>query len=695
MGPREERRAALIAKFVDLGGERLANITALWLGLERAPGDEEASAELLRELHTLKGEAKTVGYPQLSELAHRLETVVIDARDRGYRVPPATSDAVLGTIDVLGALLRANPGEAPIEVAGVIARLDGLTTLDPQEQVPLPAPSAEAPAPAKEPGQFGRELSVRVLASRISRISDVAGELLVEQGRIALGVRRALADLDQVAEGLGAGAAGLSGVRAVLAGLDETTYQLGLNVNELEQTVRELRLVPVSTLLMPYSRMVRDLSRDQGKDAVLEVIGGEVEADKRVLEVLDEPLLHLLRNSIDHGLELPELRIASGKPAQGKLRVEVRYVGGALGMSVSDDGAGLDPVQLRARAVQRGFLTEAVASQLTDPQALDLIFLAGFSTRDQASALSGRGVGMDVVRRRVEQLGGRVRIESEKGVGLKIDIVAPISVSLTRALLLEVDGFKVALPSASIESIRTVAELRTTSSHEGSVLWVEDEPLSVASLDSLLLGRTRGAKPLAMVVRNGARRFAVLIDKLGREANLLVRPLGPPLTGHRLVTGAAVLDSGEIALALDVSELLLRHQGVASSAGRRPRARAAKVLVVDDSFIFLSTITDMVKALGHEVAVARNGAEALTVLADYPAALVVTDLQMPKLDGFGLIAALRKDARWASVPIVVMSTLGAAQDKQRAAEAGADAYIVKSDLSLAQVEEALGRFLHE
>ncbi len=712
MPTKEERRAALIRKFKEVAAERIVRLSQRWLQLEQAPGDSEAADELFRELHTLKGEAKTVGFADIAMVSHMLESLLFKLRDLRFVVPRATSDVVLQTTDALAALLRRTVDGPQVDLELVVRNIDGALgggapAAAAPSQSPAPAPVA-APAPrapvqqpqpsapraavtVQRPEKFGAEENLRVRADRIAGISEVAGELLVEQGKVGLSVRRAIERLEAVEPFLKEGHPGAS-LRAELAGLEEAVYQLGLNVAELDRTVRELRLVPVSLLLMPYIRMVRDLAAQQDKEAVLVIEGSEVEADKRVLEVLDEPVLHLLRNCVDHGLEAPAEREARGKPRQGTVKVVVRYVGGALALTVSDDGAGLDVALVRAKAVEKGLITKANADALTDEAVRELVFLPGFSTRDEATQLSGRGVGMDVVKRRVEQLGGQVKLSSTRGEGIAVEMVVPISISLTRALIVEVGDHLVAIPSVAIESIRQVDPRELLDAHEGRMMKIDGVPLSVAHLDELVAGTRAPEKPLAIVVRHGARRWVLLHDSLGREASLVVRPLGTPLQSHRLVTGVAVLDTGRIALVLDVGTLVSQKWAHADD-GARGKERRLRVLCVDDSFIMLSTVTAMLKDLGFQVLGANDGQEALTALQSFAADLIVTDLQMPRLDGLGLIRALRSQSRFSSLPVIVLSSLGAAEDKRRAAEAGASAYLVKGELTSDHLAEAVERLL--
>ncbi len=703
MRTKEERRAALIGKFKEVAAERVGKLSRLWLKLEQTPSDAAAAGELLREIHTLKGEAKTVGFPEISVLSHRLESLLLFAQGQGFAVNRSSSDLVLRAVDRLSAMLRDEADQGALEellVALDVGAAQGGTDAPVHAAV---APSGKADAP-----RFGGEAALRVRVERIASISDVTGELLVEQSKAAFSVarlREELGRLEAVAEACGDVTAAarlrerVTSLAGQLGALDETTYRQGLHLQELDRTVRELRLVPVASLLEPYTRMVRDLAAEQGKDAALEIQGGEHEADKRVLEVLEEPLLHALRNCVDHGIEAPEVRAAAGKPARGRVSLEVAQRGSALSITVSDDGAGIDPERVRRKAVTANLLSAANAEALSPGEAVNLVFLPGLSTTEQATMLSGRGVGMDVVKQRVEQLGGRVTLESVVGKGIRLSMVVPSTISMTRALVFALGGTSFALPSVSIDTIVHLAGVAPRPSAQGPVIEHAGGLVPVRPLAELL-GTRAEAEPAqyGLVVRSGMERCVLAVTSAGREVDLVVKALGAPLRDYPLVAGAAVLESGELGLMLDVGQLLRRRSaapgGPVPAAPRQARRQfQAKVLLVEDSVIFRATIGSLLSALGCSVQVAEDGERGLAALASYTPDLVVTDVQMPNLDGLEMTRRIRQEPRWAKLPVVMLSTLGSAADKRRGVEAGASAYLVKSELDENNVSEVLARFL--
>lgn len=718
---KEERRQAVIRQFRDLAGERIARLGAAWVQIEQAPGDGERVAELMREIHTLKGEAKVVGFADVTVLAHRTEDLLLRAKARGFAVPPQVGNVVLACLDTLRRLVARTAADAPVELESVLRAADaclapagspGPAAAEP----PRPSPPASAEV-APRPG----EASIRVRSARITAISDVAADLLAgrsEHSFVIRALQRELSKLRQRSSAR-AGPSAREGAdgdepRAGTPGPDgngsaEAAHRLFVQLVELDQrqetnlrvldrAVRDLRLVPMATVMDPFRRAVRDLAVEQGKEAALSVDGEEIEVDKRVLEHLEEPLLHLLRNAVDHGIERPEAREKAGKPRQGRISVSVAPRGAEMCVAIADDGAGMDPTLLRRAAVERGLVPAEAAAALSDPEALNLTFLPGLTTRREATEVSGRGVGMDVVKRRVEELGGRLALKSESGRGTRLEMVVPASASMTRCLVVPVGTERYAIPSPAIVAVRRIDPADVMSIHGGERLRIDGEALPVARLTQLVAGRAESPPSVGLVLRSAIDRAAVLVEGVGREAELLVRPLGPPLRGLGIVSGAAVLDDGQLAVVLNAAELLAlarRRQGevgrdlapVGAGRGR------TKVLFAEDSPIFRALVSDILRGLGHTVTAVEDGARALEVLGEFGPDLILTDIEMPRLDGIELIRRVRSNARFARVPIVVLSTAGAAADQRRALDAGADAYLVKSELKDRTVADAVERFL--
>jgi len=498
-----------------------------------------------------------------------------------------------------------------------------------------------------------------------------------------------------------------------VARLRDDTAQLGLVARAIEDDVLAVRLLPIATLYGPFERLVRDLARHQGKEVHLVLEGGATEIDRKIIEQVRDPLMHMLRNAVDHGIELPAARAALGKPRAGTIRLAASQRGGTIEIALADDGGGLDPARLRETAVAKGILTRAEADTLSDAAALDLIFRPGFSTSAVITETSGRGVGMDVVRTQLERLQGRVVVSSEPGRGTEFTLTVPLTLATTRAVLVEQGGLVYAIPSALVQRSGRVreAELRWLEGRRATA--IDGQPVPVAELGVVLERPATAPNGLPaerwrpfVVLAQGQRRLAVLVDALVGEQEIVVKPLAWPLRRVRNVGGAAVLGSGQLVAILNPVDLLrtgLRQaaqapaspapRATAAPAGNGAAGRRARLLVVDDSLTTRMLERSILEAAGYEVLVAGDGAEALDVLRREPVDLVVSDVDMPRLDGFGLTSAIRRDEALRRLPVVLVTSLAAQEHRERGVAVGADAYLVKSGFDQVQLVETVGRLL--
>jgi two-component system chemotaxis sensor kinase CheA len=459
-----------------------------------------------------------------------------------------------------------------------------------------------------------------------------------------------------------------------------------LLVKDLEQEVMAARLLPLATLYAGLPRAARDLAQSTGKAVRLELRDETVELDRKVLELVGDPLLHLLRNAIDHGLEPPAERLAAGKPAEGLITVSAAAVGGEVRLAICDDGRGIDPDRLRKRAAQLGLLSAEAAAALSDYQALDLIFQPGFSTAAGVSEISGRGVGMDVVRSNLAELGGQVRVESELGKGTRVALILPLTLATTRVLLARVGEMLFALPASSCRGATLVRRGELLSALCQPRIEREGQSLALASLAALIGIQTPwpladAERAPAVIAGDSARPVALLVDALLDEREVVVRPLGALLAQNRAFSGAVQLSDGSLALLL--SPFLLAQTGqLAPAVVERPRAPIrGRLLVVDDSFATRELIRSILQAAGYEVAVAVDGADGLEQLRASSYDLVVSDLEMPRLNGLQLAAQVKAGAAGRSVPLILLTSLGSDEQRRLGLEAGASAYIVKSQFS--------------
>ena len=589
---------------------------------------------------------------------------------------------------------------------------------------PTPAASAASAQPSAQAP------TVRVPALKLDDLVDVVGELLVARSRVA---SRA-PELDDLHE-LAAGAVGewrhaARAIRAALAQagvaappalarhdehlgrlartLGRTAAAAGDDVRALAQAaddladrVRRVRLRPLRDATESLPRLARDVAAAEGKSVDLVLSGGEVEADRAVVLALREALGHLVRNAVDHGIESPEARARAGKPARGSLAVRAALQGERLVVRVSDDGAGLDPDAIRAAAARAGLPVPDDEDAL-----LDLVFTGGLSTRDQATAVSGRGVGLDAVRRALQEVRGTVRVESERGRGATFTLEAPLTLATIHAVLVGIGPHRFAVSATAVERVRRVTPdaVRWT---EGRALLADEEPPVVLASLAQLLGPPLAGRPLdrampALVLRAGARRLAVLVDELAGELQLVVRPIDRGRQALPHLAGAAVLGDGSVALVLTPDAVVASGLGVqgpaaapmpAAPAGARPPRRPARILVVDDSITTRTLEQGALEAAGFVVRTAVDGLDAWRMLQEETFDAVVTDVEMPRLDGLALCRRIRASADLSALPVVLLTALERPEHRAQGLEAGADVHLGKAGFDHGALVEALGRLV--
>jgi len=471
------------------------------------------------------------------------------------------------------------------------------------------------------------------------------------------------------------------------------TLQMALVIDGLEDEIKRVRMLPLNTITGTFARMVRDLAQTYGKEAVLEITGGEVELDKRVLEQIKDPLTHLLRNALDHGIETPEKRLALGKSDCGTIILAVEPSGKDVTISVSDDGAGMDIEAIRKVALRRNIPN---AAALSDTELVELIYHANFSTNPIITDISGRGVGLDVVRRNIENLHGRINLEWAPNQGSRFILTIPQSLTSSRDLLVRASGQSFAIPLNVIERILQVhpSEVFSVGGHES--LRYEGRPLIMVHLGDVLglprgNGQISSDQRLPVVILSAAeRRMAFVVDDLINEQELVIKGLGRQLVRVGGIAGASMMGSGEVILILQVADLIklaqhsngrsvLKSAQPADTAHVTPTRPQPRILVVDDSITTRTLEKNILEAAGYEVQLANDGLEAINLVLnnDLPN-LIISDIAMPRLDGFGLTQRLKNEARVNHVPIILVTSLDSPEDKARGIEVGADAYIVKS-----------------
>ncbi len=770
-----ERRKQLLARFRASAKERLTGLSRGVQGLAREGNQPALADEVMRAIHTVKGDAKLVGLAEVNRLAHRVEDLLHWARAKEFRLAGGELDLLLHGLDLLSTMVEEEAPVAPEKVESFYARVGAISDLAPasasasaSDAIPeLPParvidagstagtakppsasvstrpPTVEAPrvvisnGDASQPTGDGTEPAVdasltpgarretdayvRVQTHHVRDLTVLAGDLLLRQSRMDKLIadlerlRRSWADAaaDRERErdregGRTTGAKPKALVREMAATLTlarEELFENHLQLRSLHEHVREMRMRDVGEIFYRYPRAARELARELGKQVRVELHGVEVSVDQQVLDGLEEPLLHLVRNAIDHGIESPEARRSVGKAEEGLLTLSARQAGGVVEIEVADDGAGLDPAHIRATAIERGVIEKN--EEYDEAATLALLFRAGFSTRNEVTDVSGRGVGLDVVKRRVEDLGGLVSVRGRKGQGARFALSMPVSVALARALLFQAADGIYAIPSTSVVTALRFARSEIEPAADGYAFSFGGRRIPLRDLGSMLgmprpLPAAGSAEITGLVVARGSEQVCLRADKLLGERQLVQEPLDPFVSGLKLVSGTSVIDSGRVVLVLNVPELMRSAMGHAAfvapvSSSSAPgtlseesglSAKTPRLLIVDDSEVVRDMLVALALRLGWEVDEAVDGQDALERCTRAMPDVVLTDLDMPVVDGFTFIQRFRA-RHSASVPVVVLSTRGAEEDKKRAMVCGATAYLVKANFSEHEFERTL------
>ncbi|WAM24207.1 hybrid sensor histidine kinase/response regulator [Myxococcus sp. NMCA1] len=551
--------------------------------------------------------------------------------------------------------------------------------------------------------------SLDLLTSAVTNLTQVARRRELANAR-RLALARELSQLAREAEDLGpagaALAARLGSAKEMAAVLHRESKLLSnaelRDLGMLVEEVQTLRMLPLSVLFEPYPRMVRDLSRVLGKEVELVVDGEDTRADRAVVEALREPLMHLVRNALDHGLETRVDRVTADKKPRGCLTLRAAREGSRIILRVEDDGMGVDPVQLRKVAVRRGLFDESAANALSDAAARELIFLPGFTSRDVVTDLSGRGVGLDAVRTSIQALGGDVGVESAPGWGTIFELRVPVSLTVAPLLFIQVGTETLALSATHVSRALKVDSADQCEVAGRPSLLVEGRVLPLAPLSSLLgLGPPRPAREgeLALVVKSQSGAAALVVDRVLEERVQAILPLKGILGRFGHLTGATSLADGRLAMVLSAAFLTASaHHGNAlprppPSVAPGPEARRRRILVVDDSPLTRELIANLLEAVGYDTVIASDGAEALEVLDSHPVDLAVTDLEMPGVDGLELARRLKGHPVHSRLPVVILTTRGGEEDRRRGLAAGVDGYITKGDLVRQDLVDVVRRLL--
>ena len=743
----------LMATFLEELEEHVRAFNQDLLFLEKnphAPEQAERFKTLFRTAHSLKGAARSVNVALIEGACHRLEEILSGVRDRNLPLGGELYELLFATVDAIeeaGMRLREQQDLADAPLAALLPRLDAAVagTLPPapaevRSRRSLPTPQEPIAAPPRSAGEAPSEgsvasSSVRVPAEKLDTLLARIGELLVAQRRVSARV----GDLGKIVDLLENWKTEWKRAERVYAkqtisnggiptadrgsGQEQLTLrQNGFYLRELEKQVETLRKAMVSdsrlleqvirplddevrrVRMLPFSeacagldRMVRDLAKDKDVDLVVE--GGSVEMDRSILEGLKDPLRHLVRNAIDHGVEAPAQRLTTKKGRQARIKVCAALRGSQVEVHVEDDGRGLDLEAIRSQARRR-----KLEEPTEERDLVRLIFQPGFSTASIITDVSGRGVGLDVVKNRVEALHGTVDLTSTAGAGTCFTLTVPLTLTTLRAVLVSAGGQTYAFAGTNVHKLVHIAaaDIRSVAGRE--VLSLDGTPIPLTSLAAVLKPSAEVTVPEknipVVIVSSGTTHMAFSVDELLAEQEILIKNLGVRIRRTPLVAGATLLPSGRIALVLNAANLIRTavQRGATYSQHRNEKKLAGasvkkRLLIVEDSMTTRTLMKSILEAADYEVAAAVDGQAGWQFLQDHEVDLIVSDIDMPHMDGFELAAAVRASKKWSALPVVLVTARETERDKERGIEVGADAYLVKSAFDQRQLLETINQLL--
>ncbi|EAI4297835.1 hybrid sensor histidine kinase/response regulator [Campylobacter lari] len=722
--------------------------------LEANPEDLELLNRIFRVAHTVKGSSSFLNFDVLTKLTHHMEDVLNKARHNELKITPEVMDVVLESIDMMKTLLNSirdngNDTAIGLDIAPICARLTAISegeslesvapakAEEPKEEVKEepkteepevdvnklsddeveaeierllkvrkaedqarraekkktqeanPASSkpaaqaqnatAEKKVPAAGGGSSGANMdqTIRVEVKRLDHLMNLIGELV-------LGKNRLLKIYDDVEERYDG--------EKFLEELNQVVSQLSIVTTDIQLAVMKTRMQPIAKVFNKFPRVVRDLGRELGKQMELEISGEETELDKSIVEEIGDPIMHMIRNSCDHGIEDPATRVANGKPEKGTVNLKAYNEGNHIVVEIADDGKGLDADVLKAKAMEKNLITEREADQMSDKEAFALIFKPGFSTAKKITNVSGRGVGMDVVKTNIEKLNGVIEIDSELGKGTVMKLKIPLTLAIIQSLLVGTQEEFYAIPLASVlETVRVpIDDIYTI---EGkNVLRLRDEVLSLVRLSDVF-----GVKQVlentdqtyVVVIGVAESKLGIIVDTLVGQEEIVIKSMGEYLQNIQGIAGATIRGDGRVTLIIDVAAMMDIAKEIKVDIKAQIESQSKKtakekpsdytVLIVDDSKMDRNIMQKSLEPLGVSIVEATNGVEALNMIksGEHDIDAVLIDIEMPRMDGYTLAGEIRKYSKYKNLPLVAVTSRTSKSDRLRGVEVGMTEYITK------------------
>jgi len=750
----DEFAKRLLSTFKVEADEHLKNITSGLIELEKDP-DLKVKAGIIetvfRETHSLKGAARAVNQTDIETICQSLESIFSVMKRREIHLVPFVFDTLHQTVDILNELNLSFPEDARIDkgkISGIIERIAKVEIGQTGASNGLPEPpaiQADEPVRRQKPVPFD---TIRISVEKMDKLLRQSEEML----SVKLMTDRHLEEIHDLIHMFGTWQKQWSKIYPTICEFrrlqerndkqgnkrrkddkqnykvlefgdlthdhmktlesklielrrsgDRNRYTTELMVDNLIEEVKKILMLPFSTLLEAFPKFVRDLSRDQSKDIELVLSGGEIEIDRRILEEMRVAFIHLLRNAMDHGIEKPEVRLRNKKSPRGKIKIMVTSMeGNKVDILLSDDGIGMDMQALKDAAIKRGIISLEDAAKLTDQDLPAIVFQSGVSTSPIITDLSGRGLGLAIVREKIEKLGGQIVLETHRHTGTSFRMTLPLTLVTFRGLLVSVAEREFIIPTTNVEKVVRVKrdEIKTVENRDTLSLNGVTIPL-LRLTDILELTEKNGDRPMmtVLVLESQGKRIGFIANKVLNEQEFLIKPLSQPLSRVRNIAGATILGSGKVAPVLNVLDLM-KSAARAAVYGPKPGRSEAKgevsrksVLVVEDSITSRMLLKNILETSGYLVVTAVDGIDAMTLLKTEKFDVVVSDVDMPRMNGFNLTEKIRGDKKLAELPVVLVTALESREDKERGIDVGANAYIVKSSFDQSNLLEVIRRLI--
>jgi two-component system chemotaxis sensor kinase CheA len=673
--------------FLREADEHLEALRKGFITLEKEGVSDAQLNELLRSAHTLKGSANMVDLTELAGVAHRMEDLLKDLQSGKQEFSSDLVDVLLVATDAIEALMTQaqSGGGISVNVDTVVKALKTGSISDDQKEADI----------AQDYQGVERRTSVRASVERLDQLVNRMGEILLSQKMMVARQQQMTNLLSQMDRSLGllrsrSDDHSLQVLRSSMVSLindfERDRLQFGYQAEDVYQRTMELRLLPLATITDDFERSLRNLARNLKKEVNFTVQGQEVELDRNMLDAVKPILLHVLNNAIDHGIEDPDTRVRLGKPKAGQVALQAQYEGSFIQISVRDDGQGLDPEKIRTTAVKRGIMSPEAAAAMSEDAVIYLVFEPGFSTREFITDVSGRGVGLDVVKANLDQVKGDLTLHSRVGIGTELVLRLPLSMAIFTGLMVDCCGETFVFPQHYVAEVLRVAPRDILEEMGREVVRLRDVSIPLCSLAQILEQEqsVNAAKRMTvLVLKFREQTIGLLVDRTIGLQEVVVKDLGCQLKSLNYFSGATILGDGTPALIISVADLFAAGQGRQAMLLRRAyeneqkKAKRGRILVVDDSITTRTMEKNILETNYYEVVVAVSGFDALEKLNTGRFDLMVSDVEMPGMTGFELTKKVRQREDTRDMPVIIVSSLSSDEHRRLGMDAGAQAYIVK------------------